>query len=39
MKKIVFVMVAIAVITGAGIWWWMSVNDNKVSKKNNNETN
>ena len=39
MKKIVFVMVAIAVITGGGIWWWKTVNDKKVSKKNNNETN
>jgi len=39
MKKIVFVMVAIAVITGGGIWWWKTVNDKKVSEKNNNETN
>ena len=39
MKKIVFVMVAIAVITGGGIWCWKTVNDKKVSKKNNNETN
>lgn len=39
MKKIVFVMVAIAVITGSGLWWWKTVNDKKVSKKNNNETN
>ena len=38
MKKIVFVMVAIAVITGGGIWWWKTVNDKKVSEKNNNET-
>lgn len=39
MKKIVFVMVAIAVITGGGIWWWKTENDKKVSEKNNNETN
>ena len=39
MKKIVTILVAIAIVIGGGVWWWNALQSKKTSEKNNNESN